>query len=80
MQRFKRQENQFVREIAYIMLKNQGPFTRKMLAEELAFIHPNTDIRQLMNEVSYALLLDRSCNERFKVVQGRKYDLKEKNG
>lgn len=78
MQKRKYQESQWIREIAYIMRANQGPFTRKQLAYELLLIHPDVDIRSLLNEVSSALLLDKSCNERFKVVEGRKYDLKEK--
>jgi hypothetical protein len=72
------QESQWIREIAYIMLRNQGPFTRKMLAEELALIHPDTDIRSLLNEVSSALLFDKSCNQRFKTVRQSWYDLDDK--
>jgi hypothetical protein len=78
MQRRKHQESQWIREIAYIMLRNKGPFTRKMLAEELALIHPDVDIRSLLNEVSTALLLDKSCNEKFITVRQSWYDLKEK--
>ena len=78
MIRKKKEETQWIREIAYIMRVNQGPFTRKQLAYELLLIHPDIDIRQLLNEVSAALLLDKSCEERFTVIEGRKYDLKDK--
>lgn len=79
MQKPKRIESQWIREIAYIMLKNEGPFSRRMIAEELALIHPDTPIRLLMLEVSGAIQMDRLLLKRFKVAKPGWWDLAEKN-
>ena len=74
-----KQESQWIREIAYIMLKNTGPFTRSMLATELQLIHPDRSLHELKNEISFAILDDKLYNEppRFKVVKQSWYDLAE---
>lgn len=64
-----------IRDIAGIMAMNQGPFTRKILAEKLSEIYPNKYYQELMNEISAAILLDKYCNKRFRVVRTGVWEL-----
>lgn len=68
-------ETQIIRDIAGIMAINPGPFTRKMLAEKLSEIYPDKYYQTLMNEISAAILTDKYCNKRFKVVRTGVWDL-----
>ena len=72
-----KEESQWIREIAYIMARNQGPFTKLMLANELQLIHPDTSLHELKNEISMAFLDDRFFNKppRFKHVKPGWWDL-----
>lgn len=69
-------ETKLIRDIATIMAKNQGPFTRKMLAEKLSEIYPEKYYQELMNEVSAAIMTDKYCNKRFKVVRTGVWELR----
>jgi hypothetical protein len=73
-------ETKLIRDIATIMAKNQGvkEWTRKMLAEKLSEVYPEKYYQELMNEISAAILLDKYCNKRFKVVRTGVWDLREK--
>lgn len=62
-------ETKLIRDIANIMAKHQGPFTRKMLAEHLSKLYPGKSYQELMNEISAAIMTDKHCNKRFKVVR-----------
>ena len=70
-------ETKMIRDIATIMAKNEGvkEWTRKMLAEKLSEIYPEKYYQELMNEVSAAILLDKYCNKRFKVVRTGVWEL-----
>ena len=48
-------ETKIIRDLAHIMAENQGPFTRKMLAEHLSKIYPDKYYQELMNEISCAI-------------------------
>jgi hypothetical protein len=69
-------ETKMIRDIAEIMSKNEGPFTRKMLAVHLSEIYPEKYYQTLMNEVSGAILTDKMCNKRFKVVRTGVWELR----
>ncbi len=68
-------ETQIIRDLADIMANNPGPFTRKLLAEHLSKIYPQKYYQELMNEISGAILTDKYCNKRFKVVRPGVWDL-----
>lgn len=70
-------ETQIIRDIATIMAKNPGEkeWTRKMLVEKLSEIYPEKYYQTLMNEVSAAVLTDKYCNKRFKVVRTGVWEL-----
>lgn len=77
----KKEESYWIREIAYIMLKNPpGPFTKMQLATELKLIHPDLSIQELKIEISGAFLDDKAFNKppRFKVVRPQVWDLRER--
>jgi hypothetical protein len=78
MRKYHYEETQLIRDIATIMAKNEGPFTRKMLAVHLSEIYPEKYYQTLMNEVSAAILTDKMCNNRFKVVRPGVWDLRER--
>ena len=67
-----------VRDIAEVMAKNEGPFTRTMLAALLADTYPDMHYRELMNEISNAIFRDKVCKKRFKSVRVNVWDLKER--
>ena len=71
------EETKLIRDIATIMAKNQGvkEWTRKMLAEKLSEIYPEKYYQELMNEISGAILIDKFCNKRFKVVRTGVWEL-----
>lgn len=68
-------ETKLIRDIAEIMAKHQGPFTRKMIAKHLEVIYPAKYHQELMNDVSGAILTDKHCNKRFKVVRTGVWEL-----
>ena len=70
-------ETKMIRDIANIMVTNPGPFTRKMLAEKLSEIYPDKYYQELMNEVSAAIMTDKYCNKRFRVVRTGVWELAE---
>lgn len=61
----KYKETQWILELAYIMSKNEGPFPKSKLADELKLLHPEAGRTELMNEISYAIELDKHINKRF---------------
>ena len=73
-------ETKMIRDIATIMAKNPDvqEWTRKMLAEKLSEIYPHKYYQELMNDVSAAMLTDKYCNKRFKVVRTGVWRLAEK--
>lgn len=71
-------ETKLIREIADIMAKNEGPFTRKILAAHLSKIYPDKYQQEIMNEISGAILTDKSCNQRFRSVRVGVWDLSER--
>lgn len=64
--------------MADVMAKNNGPFTKKMLIELLSDTYPDKYYQQLKNEIAAAFLIDKKCNQRFKVVRPQVWDLKER--
>lgn len=69
-------ESIYADDIANIMAAGPGPFTRSMLATELAKLYPAMYWQDLMNEVSSAIQQDRwSKTNRFKVVRHGWYGL-----
>lgn len=68
-------ETKIIHDLATIMANNQGPFTRKMLAEHLSKVYPEKYYQELMNEISYAIQMDRMINKRFSTPQQGWYDL-----
>ncbi len=64
-------ETKMIRDIATIMVKNPDAkeWTRKMLAEQLSEAYPEKYYQELMNEISGAILTDKYCNKRFRVVR-----------
>lgn len=64
-------ETKLIRDIATIMAKNpdEKEWTRKLLAGKLSEMYPGKYYQELMNEISAAILLDKYCNKRFKVVR-----------
>jgi hypothetical protein len=74
----KLQESQYIRDIAGIMAAGTGPFTRKMLCEELHKIYPDLSIQELRIEVSGAIQTDRYANKRFKIAKRGWWDLNER--
>jgi hypothetical protein len=75
----KLEESQYIRDIALIMAKGTGPFTRKMLSEALSKIHPTLSIQELRNKVSGAIQDDKYINKRFKVAKPGWWDLAERS-
>lgn len=71
-------ETKMIRDIATIMAKNEGPFTKLMLLEHLSLIYPDKYKQELMNEISGAILTDKSCNQRFISVKTGVWDLRER--
>jgi hypothetical protein len=69
----KLKETQWIIDVEEIMLRGQGPFGRKYLAEELLKMHPQIPIQQIRNEVSGAIQADRFINNRFKKSVKRGY-------
>lgn len=72
------QETETIRELAAIMAKGGGPFTRKMLAEQLSELHPTRYYQELMNDIFGAIIIDRYVNKRFKTVSHGWYALADK--
>lgn len=72
------EESQFIRDIANIMSKGGGPFTRKQLATELEKIHPTLSYQEIMLRVSIAIQDDKFANNKFKSVRQGYWDLNEK--
>lgn len=72
-----KQESQWIREIAYIMRVHQGPFTKKMLMEELEHLHPELYKQDLKREIEGAISDDKYFNkpQRFKLVKPGWWDL-----
>ena len=69
-------ESPYAKDLVKIMKADPGPYTRKMLAEELGKRHKKKYWQELMNEVSSALLLDKlSKATRFKMVSRGWYGL-----
>jgi ABC-type cobalamin transport system ATPase subunit len=68
-------ETKMIRDIATVMSKNQGPFTKLMLVDLLSTIYPDKYKQELMNEISMAILTDKHCNKRFKVVRTGVWEL-----
>lgn len=72
------EESQYIRDIAEIMAKGTGPFTRKMLAEELSKMYPHLRPKEIKLLVSGAIQDDRYINNRFKIVKQSWWDLKDR--
>lgn len=68
-------ESQMIRDIAQVMAANEGPFTKLKLVSLLSPIYPNKYKQELMNEISSAILIDKHCNQRFKVVRTGVWEL-----
>lgn len=65
-----------IRDIAKVMAENEGPFTKKVLIPLLSPMYPDKSYQALKNEISIAILIDKKCNQRFKVVRPQVWDLK----
>ena len=76
--KWKYEETKMIRDIATIMAENKGPFTKKLLIPLLGKIYPHKSYQELKNEISIAILIDKKCNQRFKVVRPQVWDLKER--
>lgn len=76
----KKEESQWVREIAYIMRANTGPFTKLMLIAELEHLHPDLCRQDLKREIECAINEDKYFNKglRFKMVKPGWWDLAER--
>jgi hypothetical protein len=72
------EESQCIRDIAEIMSKGGGPFTRKQLATALAEIYPELSYQEIMLKVSAAIQDDKFANNRFKSAGQGYWDLAEK--
>lgn len=72
------EESQFIRDIANIMSKGGGPFTKKMLAASLLEIYPDLSHQELMLKIGGAIQDDKFANNRFKSVTQGYWDLVEK--
>lgn len=59
-------ETQFIRDIAEIMAKGGGPFTKKMLAAGLAEIYPDLSRQEIMLKIGGAIQDDKYAGKRFK--------------
>jgi len=69
-------ESIYAQDLVQIMKAGSGPYTRKMLAQELSKLYPQMYWQDLMNEVSSAIQLDRwSQANRFRAVKKGWYDL-----
>lgn len=69
-------ESKYANDLAKIMGASPGPFTRSMLAKELANLHPQLCWQDLMNEVSGAIQQDRwAKTNRFKSTRHGWYEL-----
>lgn len=73
--RIKMEETQRIRDIAQIMAAGTGPWTRKMLCEELHKLYPDLTIQELRIDVSGAIQRDRYANHRFKIAKRGWWDL-----
>jgi hypothetical protein len=77
-----KEESQWIREIAYIMKVNQGPFTKKMLIAELEHLHPGLYMQELKREIEGAISDDKYYNKkehrRFKMIKPGWWDLVER--
>jgi hypothetical protein len=63
-------ESKYAADLVAIMQAGEGPYTRAMLAEELAKRHPSMYWQELMNEVSSTLQQDKwSKANRFKAAK-----------
>jgi len=71
-------ESEMIRVIAGIMATGEGPYTKSMLIDRLAIVYPHLSHQELKNEIAGALLTDKYCNERFKIVKQGWWDLKER--
>jgi hypothetical protein len=76
--RIKLEETQRIRDIANIMAAGTGPWTRKMLCEELSKLYPGLSKQELNIEVSGAIQRDRYANNRFKIAKRGWWDLVER--
>lgn len=72
-------ETKIIRDIASVMEKNEGPFTKTMLAAALADTYPELSYRELMHQLSDAFYRDKLCNKRFKFVRVSVWELKERD-
>lgn len=69
-------ESEYAADLVKIMAAGTGPYTRKMLAEELGKLYPKMYYQTLMNEVSGAMMMDKlSKANRFRVVRKGWYGL-----
>lgn len=71
-------ETQFIRDIARIMSKGGGPFTKKMLAARLAEIYPDLSHQEIMLQIGSAIQDDKFAGKRFKSARQGFWDLAEK--
>lgn len=78
----KKEESQWIREIAYIMKVHKGPFTKLMLIKELELLHPEKYLQDLKREIECAISDDKYYNKpsRFKLVKPGWWDLAERPG
>lgn len=74
--RYYYEETKMVRDIAAVMSKNTGPFTKKMLIELLSDTYPEKSYQELKNEIGAAIMIDKECNRRFKVVRTGVWELR----
>jgi hypothetical protein len=66
-------ESEYSKDLEKIMAAGKSPFTRSMLAKGLMKLYPEKYWRDLMMEVSGALLMDRlSKAKRFRPVTNKK--------
>jgi len=78
MPKYTYQETPLIRELAAIMEKHEGPFTKMMLVELLSERHPEKYKQELKNEISAAVMIDKQCNQRFVSPKPMWWDLKER--
>lgn len=71
----KLKESEYIREVAQIMAAGTGPYTRKMLVEELHKMHEDLSIQEIRLQVSAAIQCDKYINKRFKMAKRGWWDL-----
>lgn len=72
-------ESEYAKDLVKIMKAGTGPYTRKMLANELEKLYPRLYKQDLMNAVSGVMLMDKlSKANRFKIAKPGWYELNKK--